>query len=121
MQDELPTELLTAAQAGDAEAQTALGRWYAEHGTDADSLAAAESWFRRAADQGLARAKHNLGVLAQRTNREEEAKAWFWRAAEDGWLPSVMALGALTEQSGAKLHRRICSERPDHHKAPAVV
>jgi TPR repeat protein len=101
MADEPPSELLTGAQAGDPEAQCLLGRWYAEQGSDAE---AAEMWLRRAANQGLARAKHNLGVLALQTNREDTAREWLRSAAEDGWLPSIMALGALTEQAGDVQH-----------------
>jgi len=93
-------ELLTQAEAGDAEAQNAVGRFYAESGCDPRSVRAAEAWFRRAADQGLTRAKHNLGVLALRVGQNDVAAAWLKSAAVDGWLPSIFALGGLQEEAG---------------------
>lgn len=100
MSDAPPHELLTHAETGDPEAQNTLARWYATHGGEPENLKAAEMWFRRAADQGLPRAKHNLGVLSLRTGNVDAAEPWFRSAAESGWLPSVFALGTIYEGAG---------------------
>src|SRR5262245_398750 len=94
-----PIEALRArAEAGDAEAQSDLGGRLARMGSRAE----AEQWFRRAAEQGLAKTKHNLGVLYWHSeNRDaEEALNWFRAAAKDGWLPSIFVLGMLVERGG---------------------
>jgi TPR repeat protein len=102
MPDEPSQELLTAAEAGDPDAQNAIGRFYAEQGAGADGVDIAKIWFRRAADQGLLSAKHNLGILALREGRDDLAQSWFAAAAEHGWLPSMFALGAILEGAGSK-------------------
>ena len=91
-----PEELLQKAKAGDAEAQSELGRSLVSSGNRAE----AEQWFRRAAQQGLPKAKHNLGVLALQDGNMAEAYAWFGDAAKDGWLNSTFALGMLCKEAG---------------------
>lgn len=91
-----PAELVRKAEDGDADAQNAIGRWYVETGDDAEN---AERWFRRAADRGLARALHNMGVLALRADRLQDAVVWFGRAVSAGWVPSMYALGSIYEDS----------------------
>jgi len=87
--------ILERAKAGDAEAQNDLGRRLATSGSRTE----AEQWFRRAADQGLAQAKHNLGVLYwQNDDASHEALEWFVAAAKDGWPPSNFILGAMFEK-----------------------
>jgi uncharacterized protein len=89
--------LRARAEACDAEAQSDLGRRLATMGSRAE----AEQWFRCAADQGLAKAKHNLGVLLwQEQEGSQEAIDWFHAAAQDGWLPSMHILGAMREEQG---------------------
>ena len=89
--------ILEKAKAGDAEAQNDLGRHLAESGSRAE----AEQWLRRAAEQGLAKAKHNLGVLYWHGDGDpQEAVAWFRAAAKAGWLPSIFVLGAMVERGG---------------------
>lgn len=90
-------DLLRRAEAGDAEAQDALGLWYA---ANLPGTRQAEIWFRRAADQGLPKAQHNMGVLVFRAGRDDEATAWFEKAAAGGWAPSMLALAALLEDGG---------------------
>lgn len=97
MPDVPPDGLVQSAEAGDAEAQSALGRWYAEHRAEMEKAAV---WFRRAADQGLPRGQHNMGVLALRANQIDEARDWFDKAVESGWVPSMFALGTLLEEDG---------------------
>ena len=73
MPDDPSQELLTSAEGGDPEAQNALGRFYAQSDSVAGGVEIAEAWFRRAADRGLASAKHNLGVLLPRAGRDDQA------------------------------------------------
>jgi uncharacterized protein len=102
VRDEPPHGLLASAEAGDAEAQNALGRFYGQHPSLANGLDLAQTWFRRAADQGLASAKHNLGVLALRSGRYDVAQSWFRSASQDGWVPSTFALAVVLDESGQK-------------------
>lgn len=90
-----PDTLVKAAEAGDAEAQCDLGRWYAENLPDAPY---AQRWFRRAADQGLPRAMHNLGVVAFRLGDNDLAIEWYRKAAAGNWLNSMCPLGKLLEE-----------------------
>ncbi|MEA2783288.1 MAG: uncharacterized protein QOK29_4832 [Rhodospirillaceae bacterium] len=96
-------DLRRKAEAGDAEAQTTLGVRVAQSG-DPDARSSAERWFRLAAEQGLARAKHNLGVLYFRDggapSAVAEAKRWFGEAARDGWLASAHILGLWLYEEG---------------------
>jgi TPR repeat protein len=92
-------ELLAAAENGDAEAQNAVGRFYVELGS-ADAIEMAEFWFKRAADNGLPKAMHNLGFLAYGAGRSDLAQKWFSAAAERGWLNSTVALAFLLEEAG---------------------
>lgn len=92
-----PDDLLAAAEAGDAEAQTDLGRWY---GANLPDTPYAGMWFRRAADQGLPRALHNMGVLAVRSGDNTLAIEWFRKAVAADWLNSVFPLGMLLQEAG---------------------
>jgi TPR repeat protein len=94
------SDLLKLAEAGDARAQNAVGRFYAEQDLDETVVSLAEGWLRRAADQGLVEAKHNLGVLAWRAGDIELAIEWFLRGIGGYWVPSRTALGALFERYG---------------------
>jgi TPR repeat protein len=97
--------ILERAKAGDAEAQNDLGRHFAQSGSRAE----AEQWFRRAAEQGLAKAKHNLGVLYwQDQEGSQEAIDWFHAAARDGWLPSFHVLGVMLEEQGDREAAKQC-------------
>jgi TPR repeat protein len=92
-----PSDILGPADAGDAEAQNAVGLWYAENLPGSGFV---ETWSRRAADQGLPKAQHNMGVLTFRAGQEEEATAWFEKAAAGAWAPAIFALGDLQEEKG---------------------
>lgn len=114
-----PDDLVKAAEAGEAEAQTNLGRWYAENLPETPY---AQMWFKRAADQGLPRALHNLGVVAFRSGDNELAIEWFKKAVAADWLNSMCPLGKLLEEkndiSGAfeiydRGARRGCSDSQD--------
>lgn len=76
------------AEAGDAEAQTALaGLYFAGQGAPEDA-AAALRWYRRAAEQGDAVAQQNLGDLYGQGRGVERdlvsAYVWLSLAAEQG-------------------------------------
>lgn len=92
-----PDDVRLRAEAGDAEAQNTLGRWYCDNMAD---RTVARAWFTRAAEQGFLRAKHNLGVLALQAGQRDEAAEWFLAAAEEGWTPSLAAIGAVFEGEG---------------------
>ena len=110
MHEEQPFEaLLEAANAGDAEAQNAVGRVVISRG-GADSRNEAEEWFLRAAEQGLPKAKHNLGVLYLRDGLRKQAFKWFWEAAEADWLPSAFAVGSMCEEEGHADTAKKCFE-----------
>ncbi|MFZ5672099.1 MAG: tetratricopeptide repeat protein [Pseudomonadota bacterium] len=92
-----PKDLLMAAEAGDAEAQTDLGLWY---GANLPGTPYVGIWTRRAAAQGLPRAMHNLGVQAVWAGDNELAFEWFRKAVAAGWSNSLFPLGGLLEERG---------------------
>ena len=92
-----PADLLARAEAGDAEAANEVGLWYANNQPASRKV---ESWFRRAADAGLARAQHNMGVLTMQSGKADDSIGWFRLAVAGGWRPSAFALGSLLEQRG---------------------
>lgn len=92
-----PYDLVKAAETGNADAQSDLGRWYAENLPETPY---AQMWFRRAAAQGLPRALHNLGVLAAQSEDHELAIEWFRKAVAADWRNSMYLLGRLLEEKG---------------------
>jgi hypothetical protein len=92
-----PPDVLARAEAGDAEAANELGLWYAKNQPASRKV---EFWFRRAADAGLPRAQHNMGVLTLRFGHRDDSIGWFRLAFENGWGPSAFALGSLLEEEG---------------------
>ncbi|MHA1154082.1 MAG: tetratricopeptide repeat protein [Alphaproteobacteria bacterium] len=90
------------AEAGDAEAQTALaGLYVAGQGAPADA-AAAVRWYRRAAEQGHAVAQQNLGDLygqGRGVARDlVSAYVWLSLAAEQGQRWSARRRDQLSPQ-----------------------
>ncbi len=64
--DQKPIEELKAkAEAGDAESQVDLGLRYEQGKGVAKDQAEAARWYRKAADQNLTKAQHNLGAATQ--------------------------------------------------------
>jgi hypothetical protein len=61
--------------------------------------AEAVQWFRRAAEQGLAQAQHNLGFAYAKSRgvsqNNSEAVQWFRRAAEQGYADAQVNLGII--------------------------
>lgn len=62
-----PQDIKQQAQAGDAKAQVALGRWFQDDGNPADADTA-KSWYRKAADQGSAEGAWMLGSIYMANN-----------------------------------------------------
>ncbi|MCP5157322.1 MAG: SEL1-like repeat protein [Ectothiorhodospiraceae bacterium] len=93
--------LARLADGGDARAAYALGRHFEGLPTAADPRAGLESmrWYRRAAEIGLAEARHKVGMLlldggTVRPN-PGEAAYWFELAAEQGLAEAQYNLGLL--------------------------
>jgi serine/threonine protein kinase len=92
-------KLYLAANRGDAAAQVALARLYAQGRGAPQSDAEAARWIRKAADQGNVDAWHALGVLYEGgrgvPKDGAEAAKWYRRAAERGNATSQNNLGAI--------------------------
>jgi serine/threonine protein kinase len=92
-------KLYAAANRGDASAQVALARLYAQGRGAPQSDAEAARWMRKAADQGNPEAWHALGVLYEGgrgvPKDAAEAARWYRRAGERGNAVSQNNLGAI--------------------------
>ncbi len=91
-----------AAASGDAEAQSELGRMYAEgRGVIGDDVEAFR-WTERAALQGDSQAQYNLGILYERgrgvPKDEREASRWYEKAAAQGYAAAQFNLGVLFDE-----------------------
>lgn len=73
------------AEQGDAEAQFQLGKHY-----DGKDESEAVKWYRRAAEQGHAKAQNNLGSCL---TDPDEAAEWFLRGAENGSVAAQFNIG----------------------------
>ncbi len=91
-------DLRSKAEAGDAVAQTALGRAYQDGNGVAQNNELAAKWYRKAADQGNATAQNNLGILYRAGSgvekSKEEALKWYAKAARQGYASAMFNLGA---------------------------
>jgi uncharacterized protein len=103
-------KLLAAAEKGDAKAQYEVGTAYDMpymhwKGVVDEDVIEAEKWYRKAADQGLARAQNGLAglYLGRRNSRDgravqenyPEALKWYRKAAEQGDSCAQSNLGHL--------------------------
>jgi TPR repeat protein len=65
------------------------------------NFAEAESWYRKAAEQGNAMAQANLGLMyfnRQSTGQDAaEAESWLRKSAEQGVLPAKTTLEILSQ------------------------
>lgn len=98
-------EYYKSALAGDAHAQYMIGSCYDDGdggvpGGKADKGQAA-IWYRKAAEQGYAKAQNNLGILYKRgegvPQSYEEAAKWYEKAAQQGNQYAQFNLGNLIE------------------------
>jgi localization factor PodJL len=94
-----PIELRQAAAAGDPRAQFEVAAIFTEGRAVPQDLAAAATWYERAATQGFAPAEYRLGNLYENgrgvTKDLEQARLWYQRAAEAGNRMSMHNLAAL--------------------------
>jgi TPR repeat protein len=91
-------QLQAKAEAGDATAQSALGKVYQDGNGVAQNDATALTWFRKAADQGDPAAENNLGVMyrmgAGVPRDKDEAVHWYLKSAKQGNGKAMFNLGA---------------------------
>jgi len=100
--DSLLTVLLPAAEAGNPVAQDLMGVAYEDGKAVPQDFAAAVQWYLRAADQGLAMAQYNLGlILAQgRVGVEVDVAAairYLDMAVAQGYGPAMTERGLMHE------------------------
>ena len=92
------SQLRTKAEAGDATAQSSLGKayWAGDGVPHSDETAA--TWFWKAADQGDADAENALGSMYRMgegvAKDRNEALRWYHKAAKDGSAAAMFNLGA---------------------------
>ena len=83
-------KLEEAANKGDAQSQSELGRCYANSNGVGRDFDKAAMWFRKAAEQGVAKAQYNLGLCYAKGEGVEKdlkkAKEWI-KKAKDAGLP----------------------------------
>jgi uncharacterized protein len=91
------TRLKATAEAGDAKAQTALGKAFQDGNGVPQNDALAAKWLRKAADQGDADAENNVGIMyrmGEGVERDkEEAVRWYQKAAKQGNAKAMFNLG----------------------------
>lgn len=96
-------DLLKRAQAGDADAQFALGQAYEDGKGVPQDDEAAISWYKKAADQGNAKAENSLGVMYRQgrgvPQDKEEALRWYKMAARHA-LPEADFNVAISYYNG---------------------
>lgn len=105
----------SGAGAGESFSQNKFGEFLRDgRGGLAADPAAAESWFRKAADQGLAEAQFNLGDSIEGSAGDlAEAATWYRLAADQGNADAQAAL--------ASLHRRGAGVEQDYDQALAYA
>jgi eukaryotic-like serine/threonine-protein kinase len=98
------SDILAAANRGDATAQNQLGVKYAqgEDGLPRDDIKAVE-WYRKAANQGLAKAETNLGDMyfygrGGLPQSYLDALSWYLKAAQQNWPDAQYRLGYMYEK-----------------------
>jgi len=89
------------AEKGDADAQFNLGQAYRLGRGVPTNLAAAKTWFERAANQGHIDAETTLGLLLFQNNDQAEGLKWLKRASEKGEPRAMLVYGtALVNGDG---------------------
>jgi hypothetical protein len=81
------------AEKGDADAEFNLGQAYRLGRGVATNLAAAKTWFERAANQGHLDAETTLGLLLFQNNEQAEGLKWLKKAAERGEPRALLVYG----------------------------
>ncbi|WP_068056557.1 tetratricopeptide repeat protein [Nocardia xishanensis] len=75
---------------------TVLALWLEEAG----EFEKAETWYRRAAEAGYARAMFDLGYVLARRDALAEAEDWYRRAAAQGDPNAMTNLGLMLQKRG---------------------
>lgn len=92
-------ETKAKAEAGDMQAANLLGEIYAEGKQVKMDYAEAAKWYRKAAEQGIAKAQYNLAVLCEIGQGvpldETEAAQWYLKAAEQGYADAQYNLAGM--------------------------
>jgi uncharacterized protein len=91
-------QLGSKAEAGDADAQLALGRAYQDGNGVPQNDELAVKWYRKAAEHGNATAQNDLGIMYRNGNGVEKSKGealiWYRKAARQGYGNAMFNLGA---------------------------
>ncbi len=116
-------ELKGLALSGDAGAQNDLGLAYIEDDDVPTNYYEGVSWLRKAADQGLALAQHNLGLMyydgGQGVPRDKcEAARWVKMAAEQGLAEAQYNL-AVMYFDGEGVEQSYANAMKWYHRAAA--
>jgi localization factor PodJL len=108
-----PQKLITAASAGNADAEFEVATRYAEGANVPADLAKAAVWYAKAADGGNAIAQYRLASLYERgqgvTKNLVSAVNWYQRAADQGNVNAMHNLAVLLSEGA--------DSGPDHAKA----
>lgn len=93
------------AEAGDAQAQMALGyRFHTGTGGVPKDMAQAIAWYRKAAEQGDVTAQNNLGLVYHKGSGVpvdlNEARRWYLKAAEQKFAQAQFNLGTILAATG---------------------
>ena len=113
---------------GDGKAQYELGMLYSQGKGVKQDYKEADKWLRKAAEQGLAEAKYNLGQVIYNQGflakdravqfRAEEAVKWFRKSAEQGFAKAQKRLGWIYATGiGAEENGREAEEVEAQRKA----
>lgn len=98
----IPSELMSRAQAGDRDAQNAIGEKFEKGFGVAQNYSEAIKWYRRSAEQGLSVAQFNLGSLMYDGNGVARdlfgALGWFEKAAAQGDVTAQMMAERVREE-----------------------
>ncbi|WP_049255326.1 tetratricopeptide repeat protein [Neisseria bacilliformis] len=101
--------LRAQAEAGDAEAQNALGNLYAEGKQVPKDDKTAALWYFKATKQGLAAAQYQLGTMYEQGRgvgrAADAAAAWYLAAATQHYAPAVARLKAAAETAPPEKNR----------------
>jgi TPR repeat protein len=105
--DQKPIEEVKAkAEAGDAESELELGRRYNKGEGLAKDEVEAVKWYRKAAEQNLAKAQYAMGVCYERgdgcrdgvAEDDVEAAKWYRKAAEQNFAAAQYNLGVCYDR-----------------------
>ena len=112
MTEEKLQELITNAEAGDAEAQYDLGAAYLKGKGVAEDKETAVFWFRKAAEQGYAAAQYVIGSTYCNDYKDnEQAIFWLTKAAEQGYMNAQFNLGTIYYNINDTEHGRFWWEK----------